>query len=103
MKIAQKLGLLVGALLVAMTLQIIVLTFQNVQSGAGYDRVLNNQVTQSAAIQKVQVQIGQAEAAFHNLLLLNPKSIKNDSPTVAAAALDGSQASKTILSTVQDQ
>ena len=83
MKIAQKLGLLVGSLLVAMIMVIVVLTLQVALVGNSYDSLLTGEVARRAQARTLQVNFQKQTVAYKNLLLTPV-----DSPNLVARADD---------------
>ncbi len=78
MKIAQKLGLLVGSLLVAMTALVAGLSFQTVHVTNGYNDLLSHQVAQGNQARDMQTALGNELLTFKDLL------IQTDPAAVAA-------------------
>jgi hypothetical protein len=75
MKIAQKLGLLVGSLLVAMLALIAGLSLQIANVANGYDDLLAGQVEQSAQARALQVQFQKQIVDYKNVLLVGNDSV----------------------------
>jgi signal transduction histidine kinase len=69
MKIAQKLGLLVGSLLVAMLATIVLLSALIRTTSGEYDRLIHNQLEQSAAARTMQIEFGKQVQDFQHVLL----------------------------------
>jgi hypothetical protein len=69
MKIAQKLGLLVGTLLVAMLATIVVLSAQITATSNEYDSLIKNQLAQRAAARTMLVEFGKQVQYFQQILL----------------------------------
>jgi hypothetical protein len=69
MKIAQKLGLLVGSLLMAMIMVIVGLSLQIVTVADDWNELLTGQVARRAEAQTLQVTFRKLDANFKNLLL----------------------------------
>jgi signal transduction histidine kinase len=69
MKIAQKLGLLVGALLVAMLATIVLLSAQIKATSNEYDGLITNQLAQRAAARSMLVEFGKQVQNFQQILL----------------------------------
>jgi hypothetical protein len=87
MKIAQKLGLLVGSLLAAMLALIAGLSLQIANVANGYDDLLAGQVEQSAQARALQVQFQKQIVNYKNVLLVG-----ND-PVAYSAGLKAANAS----------
>ncbi len=69
MKIAQKLGLLVGTLLVAMLATIVVLSAQVSAISNEYDHLIKNDLAQRAAARTMLVEFGTEVQQFQQILL----------------------------------
>jgi hypothetical protein len=69
MKIAQKLGLLVGSLLVAMLATIVLLSAQIKTTSSEYDSLIDNQLKQSAAARTMQIEFSNQVLTFREALL----------------------------------
>jgi len=69
MKIAQKLGLLVGALLAMVLLTILVLSNQVSKTSSEYDGLIKNEIAQRAAAKSMQIVFGKQVLDFQQILL----------------------------------
>jgi hypothetical protein len=69
MKIAQKLGLLVGSLLVAMLATIVLLSAQISATSSEYDSLIKNQLAQRAAARTMLVEFGKQVQSYQQILL----------------------------------